>query len=76
MLYAGVCSVEVTVVPVPDPDAEIEVSVEGEEACALPLAEVLQGLLWLVDTSIAALAPEPLSIYPAAAPEAIVEAAP
>ena len=74
MLYTGVCKVNVTVVPILDPEAELEVSVEGDEACALPVAEVVQGLLWLVDSSISSLALEPLSIYPGVVQQIAVEA--
>ncbi len=74
-LYRGVCSVDVLVVPVMDPDAEPSVAVEGDPACALPVAEVMQGLLWLSDSPITAWgAGEPFSILASAAGLAMVEA--
>ena len=65
-LYTSICSVDVVVIPVLEPDMDPSVSVEGDPVCTLPVAEVLQGLLWLTDTSISAWSGfgEPFSILP------------
>ena len=74
--YRGTCNVEVLVIPVMEPDAEPSIAVEGDPVCALPVAEVMQGLLWLTDTPISAWGGtgEPFSILSAVQSVAMVEA--
>ncbi|AEM39266.1 hypothetical protein Pyrfu_1408 [Pyrolobus fumarii 1A] len=48
-LYAGKCNVETIVIPVMEPDAEPEVMVEGSAECGLPIAEMTQALLWVIE---------------------------
>ncbi len=50
MLAAGGgCSIEVTLVPLPEPGAQAEVVAEGAPECGLPLAEVVQSMLWALE---------------------------
>ncbi len=48
-LASGACSVETLVVPVPDPEFQVEVISEGAPECGLPVAELVQAMLWALE---------------------------
>ncbi len=61
-LANGPCSVETLVVPVPDPEFQAEVISEGAPECGLPVAELVQAMLWALE-GLGLLAPSIPSLH-------------